>query len=102
PIAGLDISLEEATGLTSSGVTATVAALSKLIEGGDPNVTQEAWVPHRPARPQKSEGGIAFEMKTDFKPSGDQPTAIKDLVEGANNADRTQVLLGVTGSGKTF
>jgi excinuclease ABC subunit B len=102
PIAGLDISLEEATGLTSSGVTATVAALSKLIEGGDPNVKQEAWVPHRPERPQKSEGGIAFEMKTEFKPSGDQPTAIRDLVEGVDNADRTQVLLGVTGSGKTF
>jgi len=102
PVAGLDITLEEATGLTSSGVTATVAALSKLIEGGDPNVKRDAWVPHRPERPQKSEGSIAFGMKTAFKPSGDQPTAIKDLVEGANNADRTQVLLGVTGSGKTF
>ncbi|MBX3530372.1 MAG: excinuclease ABC subunit UvrB [Rhizobiaceae bacterium] len=41
-------------------------------------------------------------METAFKPSGDQPTAIADLVEGANREDRTQVLLGVTGSGKTF
>ena len=41
-------------------------------------------------------------MVTDFKPSGDQPTAIADLVSGLNDDDRTQVLLGVTGSGKTF
>jgi excinuclease ABC subunit B len=103
PVAGLDIDLEDAETLSSSGVTATVAALSKLIEGGDPNVKKETvWVPHRPARPEKSEGGIAIRMKTEFKPSGDQPTAIADLVEGANRQDRTQVLLGVTGSGKTF
>ncbi|MCT6824797.1 MAG: excinuclease ABC subunit UvrB [Bartonella apis] len=41
-------------------------------------------------------------METSFLPSGDQPTAIKDLVEGIKNGDRTQVLLGVTGSGKTY
>ncbi|MCV9996749.1 excinuclease ABC subunit UvrB [Pararhizobium sp. YC-54] len=41
-------------------------------------------------------------MKADFEPAGDQPTAIKDLVEGLSNGDRSQVLLGVTGSGKTF
>ena len=102
PVAGLDIALEDAETLTSSGVTATVAALSRLIEGGDPNVKRDAWVPHRPARPQKSEGGIAFHMETAFQPSGDQPTAIADLVEGVDRADRTQTLLGVTGSGKTF
>ena len=102
PVAGLDIALEDAETLSSSGVTATVAALSKLIEGGDPNLRQEAWVPHRPERPEKSEGGIELRMETPFKPSGDQPTAIADLVEGVNRFDRTQVLLGVTGSGKTF
>ena len=41
-------------------------------------------------------------IKSDFEPEGDQPTAIKELVEGVNRHDRTQVLLGVTGSGKTF
>ena len=102
PVAGLDIALEDAETLNSSGVTATVAALSKLIEGGDPNVKRDVWVPHRPERPEKSEGGIALKMETAFKPSGDQPTAIADLVEGVSRADRTQVLLGVTGSGKTF
>ncbi|WP_274426592.1 excinuclease ABC subunit UvrB [Chelativorans sp. YIM 93263] len=101
PVAGLDVSLEEAEGLSASGVTATVAALSKLIEGGDPNV-QSSWVPHRPARPEKSEGGIPFRMASEYQPAGDQPTAIADLVQGANENERTQVLLGVTGSGKTF
>src|SRR5690606_15851163 len=45
PVAGLDIALEDVGGLTSSGITATVAALSRLIEGGDPNLKKEAWVP---------------------------------------------------------
>ncbi|MEM9278123.1 MAG: DEAD/DEAH box helicase family protein, partial [Pseudomonadota bacterium] len=189
PIAGLDVSLEEAerllgkTGKSAdkftepkqifnesvspnkagasafeSGVTATVASLAKLIEGGDPNLVSE-WVPHRPARPVKSEGGLELRMVTDFEPSGDQPTAIADLVEGLGSLfadasapapihaqggqshkksggdtnlasvagqdfatseiaspstdgsadalsetdnEQTQVLLGVTGSGKTF
>src|SRR5690606_33285597 len=103
PIPGLDVSLEEAETLNPSGVTATVAALSKLIEGGNPlHKNGQIWTPHRPARPDKSEGGIALKMETPFEPSGDQPTAIRDLVEGVNQEERTQVLLGVTGSGKTF
>jgi excinuclease ABC subunit B len=103
PIAGMDVSLEEAESLAPGAVTATVDALSKLIESGNPLFKNgEIWVPHRPARPAKSEGGVAIRMASDFEPAGDQPTAIKDLVEGLNNDDRTQVLLGVTGSGKTF
>ena len=43
-----------------------------------------------------------FELHSDFEPSGDQPTAIAQLVEGLNRGDQAQVLLGVTGSGKTF
>lgn len=103
PVAGLDVSLEEAGALAKGGVTATVEALSALIESGNPLFKNgEIWVPHRPARPEKSEGGIAIRMQSDYQPAGDQPTAIKDLVEGLNSGDRTQVLLGVTGSGKTF
>jgi excinuclease ABC subunit B len=103
PIPGLDISLEDAEALPKSGVTATVEALSALIESGNPlHKNGQIWTPHRPARPDKSEGGITIKMVSDFEPAGDQPTAIKDLVEGVDNADRTQVLLGVTGSGKTF
>lgn len=43
-----------------------------------------------------------FKLISDFKPTGDQPTAIKQLVEGINNGEKHQTLLGVTGSGKTF
>ncbi|MDQ0456107.1 excinuclease ABC subunit B [Rhizobium paknamense] len=103
PVAGMDVSLEEAGQLAKNGVTATVDALSKLIESGNPLFKNgEIWTPHRPARPQKSEGGIAIRMASDYQPAGDQPTAIRDLVEGLNSGERSQVLLGVTGSGKTF
>jgi excinuclease ABC subunit B len=60
------------------------------------------FVPHRPARPEKSEGGRRFKLFSDYEPAGDQPTAIAELVTGANANERDQVLLGVTGSGKTF
>jgi excinuclease ABC subunit B len=60
------------------------------------------WQPHRPARPDKSEGGRRFQLVSEFEPKGDQPRAIKDLCEGLNSIERDQVLLGVTGSGKTF
>jgi excinuclease ABC subunit B len=64
--------------------------------------TQESFVPHRPARPQKAEGGRRFVLKSDYSPAGDQPTAIKEMVEAALAGEKDQVLLGVTGSGKTF
>ncbi|PLU36803.1 excinuclease ABC subunit B [Sinorhizobium medicae] len=104
PVAGLDVSLEDADKLTSgSGVTATVEALAKLIESGNPLFKDgKLWTPHRPARPDKSEGGIAIRMQSDYEPAGDQPTAIADLVGGLASGERNQVLLGVTGSGKTF
>ena len=50
----------------------------------------------------KLEGGKKFKIKSDFKPAGDQPEAIKKLVAGAKKNQFNQVLLGVTGSGKTF
>ena len=50
----------------------------------------------------KLEGGKKFKIKSDFKPAGDQPEAIKKLVAGAKKNEFNQVLLGVTGSGKTF
>ena len=43
-----------------------------------------------------------FELQSDFKPMGDQPEAIKDIVTSINNDEKFQTLLGVTGSGKTF
>lgn len=45
---------------------------------------------------------MAFKITADFQPTGDQPEAIKQLVEGINDGAKAQTLLGVTGSGKTF
>ncbi|HYM02023.1 MAG TPA: excinuclease ABC subunit UvrB [Stellaceae bacterium] len=72
-----------------------------------------AFVPHRPERPEKTEGGKRFKLVSDYNAAGDQPQAISELVEGLggrvatvgkteNFGERDQVLLGVTGSGKTF
>ncbi|WP_457646692.1 excinuclease ABC subunit UvrB [Profundibacter sp.] len=51
---------------------------------------------------KKLEGGKRFVMHTEFEPAGDQPTAIKELSEAINAGERNQVLLGATGTGKTF
>jgi excinuclease ABC subunit B len=64
--------------------------------------TDGSFTPHRPARPPKVEGGKPFKLVSDYQPAGDQPTAIKELVETALAGEKDQVLLGVTGSGKTF
>src|SRR5258705_7503242 len=64
--------------------------------------TAETYIPHRPARPDRAEGGKAFELVAEYEPAGDQPTAIKELTEAALDGEKNQVLLGVTGSGKTF
>jgi excinuclease ABC subunit B len=118
---------------------ADAAPLDMPLHGGT-GAELAGFVPHRPARPAKSEGGITFKLVSEYEPAGDQPTAIKELVEGLmgtglgatgrNDSDvgmgrmtpgatiknstalpvnalgtigeRDQVLLGVTGSGKTF
>ncbi len=64
--------------------------------------TSGNFVPHKPQRPEKLEPGRPFKVVSEYQPAGDQPAAIADLVAGAREGDRTQVLLGVTGSGKTF
>ncbi len=61
------------------------------------------WTPHRPERTwSKFEGGRRFRVASDYEPAGDQPQAIADLVNGVRDSEMDQVLLGVTGSGKTF
>ena len=111
PSQTLDPALAQSLGLepgalgldfAAGGESATVQALSRLIEGGRPEVDGQTWVPHRPPRPEKSEGGIPFRINSDFQPAGDQPAAIRDLTAAAREHERDQVLLGVTGSGKTF
>ncbi|MEN9289648.1 MAG: excinuclease subunit UvrB [Pseudomonadota bacterium] len=64
--------------------------------------TGQSFVPHRPTRPPKSDGGKKFKIVSDYEPAGDQPTAIAELVAGIGQGEKDQVLLGVTGSGKTF
>jgi excinuclease ABC subunit B len=91
----------KAPGIT--GASATIDSLKALLEQGDPNLRDsQPWVPHRPPRPEKSEGGIKFRLVSDYEPRGDQPQAITELVAGLETQERDQVLLGVTGSGKTF
>ncbi|MEM9988371.1 MAG: excinuclease ABC subunit UvrB, partial [Pseudomonadota bacterium] len=60
------------------------------------------WAPHRPDRPEKADGGKKFVVASDYEPAGDQPAAIEELVSGIKTHEQDQVLLGVTGSGKTF
>ena len=55
-----------------------------------------------PKNNNKTEPNIPFKLVSDFSPAGDQPQAIKELVDGVNKGERSQILLGVTGSGKTF
>ncbi len=50
----------------------------------------------------KTEGGLAFKLHSEYKPTGDQPQAIEALVKGFKEGNQFQTLLGVTGSGKTF
>jgi excinuclease ABC subunit B len=64
--------------------------------------TVGTFTPHRPERPSKLEGGRPFKIVSDYAPAGDQPTAIRELVDTALTGEKNQVLLGVTGSGKTF
>jgi excinuclease ABC subunit B len=94
-------------GIETFGSLASQQSLDRLLREGraefrEGQASTAIWTPHRPPRPEKSEGGRPFVIKSDFDPKGDQPTAIADLVEGVRRNDRTQVLLGVTGSGKTF
>jgi excinuclease ABC subunit B len=94
---------QERGDIQSMGVAATAESLDKLLREGRAEFRGAvAWTPHRPARPEKSEGGRRLAITSDFQPKGDQPQAITELVEGVMRHDRNQVLLGVTGSGKTF
>jgi excinuclease ABC subunit B len=85
------------------GAPASAESLKALLDEGDPNIrNRPPWTPHRPPRPDKSEGGRRFRVVSEFEPEGDQPQAIEELVKGVRANERDQVLLGVTGSGKTF
>ncbi|MHA7856489.1 MAG: excinuclease ABC subunit UvrB [Henriciella sp.] len=66
-------------------------------------LSSSEWTPHRPDRRwEKLEGGIELKVSSPYDPAGDQRTAIPELVEGIQGGERDQVLLGATGTGKTF
>jgi excinuclease ABC subunit B len=60
------------------------------------------WLPSKRYDRPLSEGGIAFKLVSEYEPAGDQPNAIVEISEALKEGERDQVLLGVTGSGKTF
>jgi excinuclease ABC subunit B len=68
--------------------------------------TTHTALPHAPDVDVRSrlklEGGKRLRMQTEFSAAGDQPTAIRELTQGVNSGERDQVLLGATGTGKTF
>ena len=82
------------------GVKATADALENSDPRRPPEFKGDDGQMDRPPRPEKSEGGVRFEIKSEYEPKGDQPTAIKELVkvEGINRTDYAQAPLGVTGS----
>src|SRR5262249_26544026 len=58
------------SGLASMGVAATAESLDRLLREGRPELTQQVWTPHRPPRPEKSEGGVRLQIASDFEPKG--------------------------------
>ena len=70
---------------------ASQSALDALLREGRREFAEadKVWTPHRPPRPDKSEGGRPFVIRSEFEPKGDQPTAIAELVEGVRRHDRT-------------
>ncbi len=89
----------------SSGVSEApagfqISGAARDAVGGLPS---SEWTPHRPDRRwEKLEGGIELKVQAPYDPAGDQRTAIPELVEGVQAGERDQVLLGATGTGKTF
>jgi len=81
----------------------SVFTLDGPARGAMETLAPSIWTPHRPDREwDKLEGGIPFRVQADYEPAGDQRTAIPELVAGIQSGERDQVLLGATGTGKTF
>jgi len=59
-------------------------------------------MPYVQRRPVLDRASPPFKLVSDYRPAGDQPEAIRQLVDGVQAGEKDQVLLGVTGSGKTF
>jgi excinuclease ABC subunit B len=100
PSSGAALGVEEA-GVAWVGAPSNVTVVN--LGAGDVSLANmPMWAPHRPSRPAKSEGGRRFKLVSAYEPAGDQPKAIAELAAGVEAGEADQVLLGVTGSGKTF
>ena len=80
----------------------TPGGFSEAMAAYHDKVQLSEWVPHRPERPAKSGKSRPLRVVSDYEPAGDQVTAIPELTEGVRNGEWDQVLLGATGTGKTF
>jgi excinuclease ABC subunit B len=75
---------------------------SEAIAAYHERVANSAWVPHRPERPLVAGASKPLRVVSAYQPAGDQPQAIRELTQGAQDGAFDQVLLGATGTGKTF
>ncbi|MFQ5562553.1 MAG: excinuclease ABC subunit UvrB [Parvularculaceae bacterium] len=80
---------------TASGFAEAVAAYHDRVAAAD-------WTPHRPERPVRPALSKPLRVVSAYEPAGDQPQAIAELTEAVKAGERDQVLLGATGTGKTF
>ncbi|MEM6651792.1 MAG: excinuclease ABC subunit UvrB [Pseudomonadota bacterium] len=88
------------SGVSEAGAVFDWSGAARDAVGGLPS---SEWTPHRPDRRwEKLEGGITLKVDAPYDPAGDQRMAIPELVEGIQGGERDQVLLGATGTGKTF
>ncbi len=87
----------------AKGARKGVAEMPAVFIPKPPEGAMDDWTPHRPERNwDKFDGGRTFRVASKYDPAGDQPQAIADLVQGIEDDELDQVLLGVTGSGKTY
>jgi len=81
--------------ITPGGFSEAMAAYHDAVQLSE-------WTPHRPERPTIKGLSKPLKVVSDYEPAGDQPTAIAELSDGLKSEDWDQVLLGATGTGKTF
>ena len=80
----------------------TPGGFSEAITQYHERVSTSEWTPHRPERPVVSGKSRPLRVVSAYEPAGDQPAAIKELLAGVKEEEWDQVLLGATGTGKTF
>src|SRR3954466_7577991 len=85
-------------GKAAARVGAVATSYRKKVKRPGPGVSEP---PAKPAAPERT-GHAGFKLVAPWPPGGDQPKAIAELTEGLLRGDEAQVLLGITGSGKTF